>query len=55
MKAISLGNLNKKEQAIRILNRISAHDIVFIQHDYFLLQRYLLEIKFSTTRNKKHY
>ena len=55
MKAISLGNLNKKEQAIRILNRISAHDIVFIQHDYFLLQRYLLEIKFSTTRNNKHY
>ena len=53
MKAICLGNLNKKEQAIRILNRISAHDIVFIQHDYFLLQRYLLEIKFSNSRNKK--
>ena len=55
MKAISLGNLNKKEQAIRILNRIPSHDIIFIQYDYFLLQRYLLEIKFSTTRNKKHY
>ena len=55
MKAISLGNLNKKEQAIRILNRIPSHDIIFIQYDYFLLQRYLLEIQFSTTRNNKHY
>jgi hypothetical protein len=53
MKAICIGNLDRKEAANRILNRLQAQDIIFIQHDYFLIQRYLLELNFSTARKNK--
>jgi hypothetical protein len=53
MKAICLGNLDREDAANRILNRLQAQDIIFIQHDYFLIQRYLLELMFSSSRKKK--
>jgi hypothetical protein len=55
IKAINLVKLNKTADAKRILNRIKSTDIVFIMHDYFLIQRLLIELQLIKLKDsKKH-
>lgn len=44
IKAINLFYLGKKSDCKRILNRLQAKDIIFIMHDYFQIQRLIVEI-----------
>jgi len=59
IKAINLFQLGKLNDAKRILKRNKSKDIVFIMHDYFLIQRLLVEINFiqskESTKYKKMY
>lgn len=53
IKAINLVKLNKTADAKRILNRIKSTDIVFIMHDYFLIQRLLIELQLIKLKDSK--
>ncbi len=55
VKAINLLQLNKPADSKRILNRLKSTDIVFIMHDYFLIQRLLVEIKLIKSKQSIKY
>ena len=53
IKAINLVAFKKFEDSKRILSRIRANDIIFIQHDYFLIQRLIVELAIGSNKSKK--
>lgn len=56
VRAITYYHIGRKEDAIRILNRIESAKFIFICHDYFLIQQKILELNMckSTTTKKYH-
>jgi hypothetical protein len=52
IKAINLANLGKIEDSKRILKRVRPTDIIFTQHCYFLIQRFIAELHISRTNNR---
>lgn len=55
IKAINLFQLGKVSESKRILNRIHSKDIIFIMHDYFQIQRLIIELKMIKTKSSKKY
>ena len=55
VKAIHLVKLNKPADSKRILNRLKSTDIVFIMHDYFLIQRLIVELQLIQSKDSKKY
>lgn len=55
IKAINLFQLGNYTDAKRILKRNKSKDIVFIMHDYFLIQRLLVEINFIQSKESIKY
>lgn len=53
IKAINLAYLGRIEDSNRILNRIRPTDVIFIQHEYFLIQRHIAELLNCTAKRKK--
>ena len=55
IKAINLFQLGKVSESKRILNRIHSKDIIFIMHDYFQIQRLIIELKMIKIKTSKKY
>lgn len=55
IKAINFFQLGKVSESKRILNRIHSKDIIFIMHDYFQIQRLMIELKMIKTKSSKKY
>ena len=55
IKAINLFQLGKVSESKRILKRINSKDIIFIMHDYFQIQRLIIELKMIKTKSSKKY
>jgi hypothetical protein len=55
IKAINLFQLGKVSESKRILKRVNSKDIIFIMHDYFLIQRLIIELKMITSKTSRKY
>ena len=55
IKAINLFQLGKLNDAKRILKRNKSKDIVFIMHDYFLIQRLIVELRLIKSKASTKY
>jgi hypothetical protein len=55
IKAINLFQLGKVSESKRIMNRIHSKDIIFIMHDYFQIQRLIIELKMIQTKSSIKY
>lgn len=50
IKSINLFQLGKIDDAKRIIKRTKYNDVIFIMHDYFLIQRLILELNFIKSK-----
>jgi hypothetical protein len=55
IKAINLFQLGKINDAKRILKRTKSTDVIFIMHDYFLIQRLMIELQLIQSKNSLKY
>ena len=55
IKAINLFQLGKINDAKRILKRTKSTDVIFIMHDYFLIQRLMIELQLIQSKKSIKY
>lgn len=55
VRAIAYFNSGKKDEALRILNRIESSKFIFIYHAYFLIQQKTLELNMCKSQATKKY
>ena len=55
IKAINLFQLGKINDAKRILKRTKSTDVIFIMHDYFLIQRLMIELQLIQSKKSLKY